>query len=222
VLEAAKAFLQLAVAEDAGEERASKEKFDLSPIARLLERGLVGERTILAQAVHLSWEDLNSLLSTGAWMVHAARSNMATQTGSATAGKFGVRSCLGTDVMSLDVLAEAQAAWLKSRDASQPIDVLRFLANGHRLATAAFGVPVGPLREGAVADLAILDYRPPTVLDATTLAAHLVHGLSARHVESVMVDGVWRLWARKVLAVKADEVAANARESAKAVWSRIK
>ncbi len=221
VLDAAQAFLQLAVAEDAAEERASKEKFDLSPVARLLEVGLVGERTILAQAVHLSWEDLGALLSTGAWLVHAARSNMATQTGSAAAGKFGVRSCLGTDVMSLDVLAEAQAAWLKARDAGQPIDALRFLANGHRLATAAFGVAVGPLREGAVADLAILDYRPPTVLDASTLAAHVIHGMSARHVESVMVDGLWRLWARKVLAVKVDEVAAAARDSARAVWSRI-
>jgi hypothetical protein len=38
----------------------------------------------------------------------------------------------------------------------------------------------------------------------------------------VMVDGVWRLWARKVLAVKTDEVAAHCRESAKAVWSRVK
>jgi cytosine/adenosine deaminase-related metal-dependent hydrolase len=221
MLSGAQAFLQLAIAEDASEERASKEKFDLRPIERLLELGLVGERTILAQGVHLSWEDLSSLLATGAWMVHAARSNMATQTGTATAGKFGVRSCFGTDVMSLDVIAEAQAAWLKARDAGQPIDALRFLANGHRLATAAFGVPVGPLRAGAVADLAILDYRPPTILEASTLGAHMLHGLSARHVESVMVDGVWRLWSRKVLAVKTEEIASNAREAAKAVWSRI-
>ncbi|MBS1149171.1 MAG: ssnA [Myxococcaceae bacterium] len=221
VLDAAKAFFQLALAEDPAEERASTAKFEKSPLARLHEFGLVGERTILAQGVHLSWEDLASLLSTGAWLVHAARSNMFTQTGSATAGKFGVRGCLGTDAMSLDVFAEAQAAWLKSRDAGQPIDILRFLANGHRLASAAFGAPIGPLRPGALADLMILDYRPPTLLDPTTLAAHLLHGLSARHVESVMVDGVWRLWSRKVLAVKVDELAAHTREAAQAVWERM-
>ncbi len=222
VLHAAKAFFQLALAEDAAEERASTEKFEKSPLARLMEFGLVGERTILAQGVHLSWEDLASLLSTGAWLVHAARSNMFSQTGSATAGKFGVRGCLGTDAMSLDVFAEAQAAWLKSRDAGQPIDVLRFLANGHRLASAAFGLPLGPLQVGALADVMILDYRPPTPLDASTLAAHLLHGLGARHVESVMVDGVWRLWSRKVLAVKVDDLAAHSREAAKAVWARLK
>ena len=46
--------------------------------------------------------------------------------------------------------------------------------------------------------------------------------MSSRHVESVMVDGVWRLWSRKVLAVKVDELAAHSRESAKAVWERMK
>ena len=222
VLDAAKAFFQLALAEDPGEERASTEKFEKSPLARLHDFGLVGERTILAQGVHLSWEDLASLLSTGAWMVHAARSNMFTQTGTATAGKFGVRGCLGTDAMSLDVFAEAQAAWLKSRDAGQPIDILRFIANGHRLASAAFGSPLGPLQPGALADLMILDYCPPTQLDASTLSAHLVHGLSARHVESVMIDGVWRLWCRKVLAVRIDELAAHSREAARGVWARMK
>lgn len=221
VLDFAKGFFQLALAEDAAEERASTEKFEKSPLARLQEFGLVGERTILAQGVHLSWDDLTQLLSTGAWLAHAARSNMFTQTGSATAGKFGVRGCLGTDAMSLDVFAEAQAAWLKARDAGQPIDGLRFVANGHRLATAAFGHPIGPLRTGALADLVILDYRPSTPFDATTLPAHFVHGLSARHVESVMVDGVWRLWARKVLGARIDDLAAHAREAAKGVWARM-
>lgn len=222
LLEGSKSLLQLALAEDASEEPASTANFNKGPLARLYEAGLITDRAIVAQGVHLTWDDLATLLGTGAWMVHAARSNMASQTGSATAGKFGVRGCLGTDVMSLDMIAEAQAAWLKSRDASQPIDPLRFLANGHRLASAAFGVELGPLRAGAIADLAIFDYRPPTVLDASTLAGHLLHGLSARHVESVMVDGVWRLWARKSLAVKVDDVATHAREAARAVWSRIK
>ena len=222
VLDQGQTFLQLALAETIAEERASTEKFKKSPLARLQGFGLVGERTILAQGVHLSWEDLAVVLNTGAWMVHAARSNMFTQTGSATPSKFGVRGCLGTDAMSLDVFAEAQAAWLKSRDAGQPIDLLRFLANGHRLASAAFGMPIGPLRPGAVADLIVLDYRPPTLLDLSTLVAHLIHGISARHVESVMVDGVWRLWVRKVLGVKPSELAAHTREAAKAVWARMK
>ena len=42
------------------------------------------------------------------------------------------------------VFAEAQAAGLRATDSGQPIDLLRFLTNGHRLGSEAFGVSVGP------------------------------------------------------------------------------
>jgi cytosine/adenosine deaminase-related metal-dependent hydrolase len=154
-------------------------------------------------------------------MVHAARSNMNTQTGMAAPAKFGVRACFGTDVMSLDVLSEAQVAALRSRDAGQPIDLLRLLTNGHRLASQVFGVTIGPLREGAVADLIVIDYQAPSPLTADTLASHLLHGMTAQHVESVMIDGLWRLWKRKPLAVDPAEVARASRESVAALWSRL-
>jgi cytosine/adenosine deaminase-related metal-dependent hydrolase len=214
-------FLHCKLGDDPNEEKLSSEKYGATALGRLMEQQLVNERTLLASGVHLSWPELAQVLTTGAWMAHAPRANMASQTGSAHAGKFGIRACLGTDVMALDLFAEAQAAWLKARDAGQPIDVLRFLANNQRLASAAFGAQIGPLREGAIADLVVLDYQPFTPLTADTLSAHLNAGLSASQVESVMVDGVWRLLERKVLGVDAKEVSAAALESAKAVWGRM-
>lgn len=220
-LDDAKLLGLVSLAEDPTEEARSVEAFGRPVAERLLEAELVGEGAVISQGVHLSWPELSSLISRGAWMVHVPRSNMASQTGHATPAKFGVRGTLGTDVMPLDVLAEAQAAALRASDSGQVIDILRFLANGHRLATQAFGTPVGPLREGAVADLVVFDYQPPTVLDERTLAAHLQAGLSARHVESVMVDGLWRLWKRKPLAVDPSEVARAARGAAEAAWRRM-
>jgi cytosine/adenosine deaminase-related metal-dependent hydrolase len=211
----------VSLAEDSDEEARSVAAFGRPAAQRLLEAELVGERAVISHGVHLSWPELSSLMSRGAWLVHVPRSNMASQTGHATPAKFGVRATLGTDAMPLDVLAEAQAAALRAADSGQPIDVLRFLANGHRLATLAFGTPIGPLREGAVADLVVFDYQPPTRLDARTLAAHVQAGLSSRYVESVMVDGLWRLWKRKPLAVDPTEVARTARAAAEATWSRM-
>lgn len=220
-LDEAKVLGLVTVAEDAGEEEQSMQRFGQAPTERLLEAELVGEGVVIAQCVHLSWPQLSSLISRGSWLVHTARSNMASQTGHATPAKFGIRGTFGTDVMPLDVLAEAQAASLRASESGQPIDILRFLANGHRLATHAFGLPVGPLREGAAADLVVMDYQPPTPLDASTLAAHVQAGLSSRSVESVMVDGLWRLWKRRPLAVDPVEVARAAREAAQAVWRRL-
>jgi len=99
--------------------------------------------------------------------------------------------------------------------------VLRFLANGHRLATEAFGFTIGPLQPGAAADLLVLDYQPPTALEANTLASHVLHGLSSRCVESVMVDGLWRLWKRKPLSLDANEVMRASRQAAKALWAKM-
>jgi cytosine/adenosine deaminase-related metal-dependent hydrolase len=214
-------LLLMPVAEDSREEYASVERFTKTPVERLLARELVGPTSVLAQNVHLSWPELSQLISRGSWMVHTSRSNQSSQTGVAAPGKFGVRACVGTDVMSLDVLAEAQAATLRSLDAGQPIDILRFLANGQRLASEAFGLQVGPLREGAAADLIVSDYHPPTPLEASNLGTHVLYGMSSHNVESVMVDGLWRLWQRKPLAIDVLEVARVAREAASALWRRL-
>ncbi|HEX8819521.1 MAG TPA: ssnA protein, partial [Archangium sp.] len=134
---------------------------------------------------------------------------------------FGHRATLGADQVSADMFAEAQAAWLRSRDAGQPIDVLRYLANGQRLASQVFGAQVGLMREGSLADLLLMDYQPATPLTAENLAWHVVFGLGSRHVESVMVEGVWRVWARRPLSVNPSVVAEQAREAAAAVWARM-
>jgi cytosine/adenosine deaminase-related metal-dependent hydrolase len=214
-------MLLLNLAEDPLEEKQSNERFGATATERLVKAGLLGSKVVVAQGVHLSWPELSQLISAGTWLAHASRSNMASQTGLATPSKFGVRGCLATDVMPLDVFAEAQAAGLRATDSGQPIDLLRFLANGHRLVSEAFGVSVGPLQPGSVADILVLDYHPPTPLDARSLAGHVQFGITGRTIESVMVDGLWRLWKRKPLSVDAVGVAKASAEATRAVWKKL-
>lgn len=213
--------LHLPLAEDPLDERLSTERHGASPVARLLEAGLLSPKSQLAHVGHLAWADLAQVIATGAWIVHTPRANQGLEVGYAPALKFGARATLGADAVSADLFAEAQAAYLRSREAGQPINVLRYLANGHRLVSQLFDVQVGPMREGALADLLILDYLPATPLTAENLAWHVVFGLGSRHVEAVMVDGVWRLWARRALSVNPTVVAEQAREAAAAVWARM-
>ena len=215
------AGLHLPLAEDPLDEKLSVERHGGSPVARLVEAGLLSPQTLLAHVGHLAWPDLAQLLPSGAWLAHTPRSNMEAEVGYAPALKFGHRATLGADGVGSDLFAEAQAAWLRSRDMGQPIDVLRYLTNGQRLASQVYGVTVGPLREGAMADLLVMDYQPLTPLTAETLAWHVVFGLGSRHVESVMVDGVWRVWARRPLSVNPSVVAEQAREAAAATWARL-
>lgn len=213
--------LHAPLAEDPLDEKLSTERHGATPVERLMSTGLLSPKSVLAHVGHLAWAELAQVISTGSWLVHTPRSNQRLEVGYAPALKFGARATLGADGLSADLFTEAQVAYLRSREAGQPIDVLRYLANGHRLATQAFDTPVGPLREGALADLLILDYLPPTPLTAENLTWHVVYGLGARHVEAVMVDGTWRIWARRPLSVNPTVVADQAREAAAAVWARM-
>ncbi len=213
--------VHLHLAEDPSDDRLSLERFGMSPVGRLLEAELLGPSSVVAHAVHVSWPELSSVIATGAWLVHNPRSNMNTQVGYAPAQKFGMRATLGTDGLGGDMWQEAQLAYFRSKDAGAPLDPLKFLANGHRMASLAFGIPVGPMREGAAADLVVLDYRSPTPLNAQNLPQHLVAAFGARHVESVMVDGMWRMWARRPLSVQPDALALQAREGAASLWARM-
>ncbi|MBF5042395.1 amidohydrolase family protein [Aggregicoccus sp. 17bor-14] len=213
--------IHLPLAEDPLDEKLSQERYGAAPVSRLVGAGLLGPSSVLAHVGHLAWPELSQVLTTGAWVVHTPRSNMGHEVGYAPALKFGARASLGADTLGADLFAEAQTAYLRSREAGQPIDVLRYLANGHRLASQVFDLPVGPLRAGAAADLMVLDYRPSTPMAPENLAWHVVFGLSARHVEAVMVEGGWRVWARRPLSVNPDVVADQAREAAAHVWSRM-
>lgn len=220
-VQATGAPLHITLAEDPADERLSMERYGEAPLTRLQQYELLSPRTLAAHLVHLSWPQLTQVISSGAWLVHSPRANMQAQVGYAPAGKFGSRATLGTAGVSPDLFAEAQAGHQRALDAGQPIAALRYLANGHRIASEVFGESIGPLRPDALADLVVLDYRAPTPLTAENVGDHLVHALGARHVESVMIDGVWRLWARRPLSVSAEAAYENARAAAKAVWARI-
>lgn len=214
-------FFQCTLGEDPNEERHSIAQYGMSSCDRLAAAGLLGGQAIYAQAVQLSWPELSTLLDSGAWLVHCPRSNMAQQAGTAASAKFGPHACLGTDTCTPDVFAEAQAAFLKARDTGQSVDTLHWLANGHRLASLAFDAVIGPMRAGAAADLLVLDYQPGTPINAENIDQHVVQGLLSGSVESVMVDGVWRMWKRRLLGIDVDAVHAKAQEIAKVAWAQM-
>jgi cytosine/adenosine deaminase-related metal-dependent hydrolase len=214
------AAVHLDLAEDPSDERLSFERYGQVPVARLAEAGLFTPKSLVAHAVHLAWAELSQVISTGAWLVHNARANMNSQVGYAPAGKFGARAMFGSAGLSADMFAEAQVAFLRSRDAGQPIDVLKYLANGQRFASEMFGLTIGPLREGAVADLCVLDYPSPTPIGADNLAEHFLFGFSSRHVEAVMIDGTWRLWGRRPTSVTIEDLSQQAQSVAVGVWAR--
>lgn len=213
--------VHLHVAESLDDERDALRRGAKGVMARLTGAGLLGPRSVLAHCTNLSWEELSAAQETGAWLVHNPRSNMHNAVGYAPARKFGSRKALGTDGLSGDLLAEAQVAVLRSEEAEAPIEPLAWLSGGQALASELFGAAIGSLTPGALADLVVLDYPSPTPVVGSNLASHVTFGIGAAHVDGVMVDGAWRVWARQVLGVDMAELRARAAEAARRLWGEV-
>jgi putative selenium metabolism protein SsnA len=195
-------------------------------VAERLERaGALSDRAVLAHAVHLDDAEIACLRGSGATVVTNARSNLNNGVGRSPVEWLGPRIALGTDGIGGDLFEESRVAWLVQRAAGVAIDdtwSLRALAIGALAVGRAFGEPaLGRIEPGAPADLIVLDQRPPTPLTAETWPGHWRFGLSAAGVRDVIVGGRLVVRDRRPTLVDLDEVMADARREAVALWARI-
>jgi putative selenium metabolism protein SsnA len=216
--------LHIHVAEDAYDEIHAKENYGRTVIERLARFGLLNEKTILAHGVHLAPEEIAAVQQAGSWLVHNPRSNLNNCVGRAPVETFGDRVVLGTDGISADMFEESKTAFFRAREAvrgAQAETYLRMLSNGQQIISQSFGARFGAIEPGAVADLIILDYQPPTPLTAENLAWHWMFGIASWQVESVMVGGRFIYRDRKFLTVDPAAIYEQARECAARLWERV-
>ncbi len=92
-----------------------------------------------------------------------------------------------------------------------------------RLASLLFdGIDRPPrVAAGERADLAILDYDPPTPMLAENLAGHVLFGWSSACVRDTIVGGRCVLRNRVVQGLDEHALAASARDAAARLWSRM-
>lgn len=200
------------------------------PVQRLHRHGGLSRSTVAAHAVHVTDEEIALLAQSGAFIVHNPESNLNNAVGASPVPGLlarGVRVGLGTDGMSADLFAAARTAYLLHRHVSRnprlgwdrvagPL-----WAHNAGLASTLFGRPIGAIELGAAGDLIVLDYDPPTPLDAGNFGAHLIFGFGARHVTATVVGGRVLMRDRELLTIDEAKLRAAARERASALWKRM-
>jgi putative selenium metabolism protein SsnA len=218
------------VAEAASDVAINLQKFGLTPAARLHARGLLGEKSIAAHAVHVTDADIDLLATSDTFVAHNPQSNLNNAVGIADLLKLsarGVRVGLGTDAMTVNMLEEVRVAlWAQHLRQDNPSCGFMEVANSlfvrnPELASRLWGFPIGTLEEGAAADLILVDYHPPTPLNGDTVLGHLIFGLSQATVDTTICAGRV-LMAGKRLAIDVDEaaLAAKSRDLATRLWDR--
>jgi putative selenium metabolism protein SsnA len=218
------------VAEAASDVAANKERYGLSPVARLAAHDILGPGSIAAHAVHVDDADQELLAASGAWVVHNPQSNLNNAVGIADVVglvRRGIPVGLGTDAMTVAMLEELRvglwAQHLRQENPSCGFMELTgaLVVRNPEIASRLWGFPIGTLAEGNAADVILVDYHPPTPLNDSTVLGHLVFGISQAVVDTTICNGRV-LMAGRTLEVDLDEagLAAESRQLATALWER--
>ncbi len=212
------------VAEDKCDAADAMEKYQCSVIDRLSQHGILRNKSMLAQCVHVPPGDFPKLHAAKSWLVHNPRSNMNNHVGYAPIHDFGDHAALGTDGFAADMIEEASIGFFKMKDSecvTQGDLLTGFLQGGQLLVSGMFESEFGTLARGSVADLIVLDYNPPTPMTEANLASHFLFGIRSSMVESVMIAGNWVVKDREVAGVDVPSAYEKAARIGKTVWEKM-
>lgn len=218
------------VAESKADVADSLKKYGLRVVERLHKAGILNPRAILAHGVHLDDYELDTLRNTGAAIVHNPRSNMHNAVGTARVPRMmrdHILVGLGNDGFSNNMFIEMHVAYLVHKMANEDPRVMpahlvtqMAFANNRRIVAGLFPAPVGILAPGAMADIIIVDYRPPTPLTAANLPWHIVLGVDGTSVRTTICAGKVLMRDGQLLTLDEEAITARSRELARKLWAR--
>jgi putative selenium metabolism protein SsnA len=218
------------VAEDAADREDSLAKYKMPTVKRLEKLGVAGEKSIFVHCVHIDEAEMDILAATHTSVAQNPESNMNNAVGVTPLLKLlkkGVLVGLGTDGMGSDMLAQMRCAYLLHRLANRDPRVAfleapqLLLQNNAAIAERQFGLKLGVIAEGCPADLAILDYQPPTPLNEANFLGHLIFGLVDATVDTTVCRGKILMRGKKILSLDEAQVARRSRELAPGMWQRL-
>jgi putative selenium metabolism protein SsnA len=218
------------VAEDLADREDSLDKYGMPVVHRLHKLGASGPKSLFIHCVHIDEEEMDLIAATETCVVHNPESNMNNAVGVTRLFDLLKRNILvglGSDGMSSDMLAQMRSAYLLHRLANSDPRVAfleapkLLLENNAKIVERQFGVRLGQLAEDHPADLAILDYEPPTVLNETNFLGHLIFGLVDATVDTTVCRGTILMQGKKILSMDEERIAARSRERAPQMWQRL-
>jgi putative selenium metabolism protein SsnA len=218
------------VAEDLSDREDSLKKYNTTIVNRLHKMDATGKKSIFVHCVHIDEEEMDVVAETGTIVVHNPESNMNNAVGVTQILKMlkkGVLVGLGTDGMGSDMLAQMRCAYLLHRLANRDPRVAfmeapqMLLQNNAEIVERQFGLHLGEIAEGRSADLAIIDYCPPTPLIEANFLGHLIFGLVDAVVDTTVCSGKILMQGKKIISMDEERLAARSRELAPKMWKRL-
>ena len=205
-------------------------KYGKRIVDRLMDCNILGEKTLLGHCIYINPHEMELIKDTNTMVVHNPESNMGNACGCPPTMELvhrGILTGLGTDGYTHDMtesykvanvlhkhhLCDANAAWGE-------VPKMLF-ENNAAIANRYFKAPLGVLKEGAAADVIVVDYIAPTHLDENNINGHILFGMTGRDVVTTIANGNVLMKDREVTVVDVEEAYAKCRESSAKLWKSI-
>lgn len=212
------------VAETKNEVEKSIEEYNMRPVEKLEEIGLLNERFAGAHAIHLSDGEIEKLSNRSASVIYNPCSNMKLASGVSNVSKMserGVNVCLGTDSATsnnnLDMFEEMKiGALLQKVHNSDPtvMPAKEMLKLPTKNAAKALNINAGAIEEGRLADLMLVDLEHLKMKPTHNLISNLIYSggtvdTNIINGKIVMENGKMKTIDEKKVLSKADEIASE-------------
>ncbi len=207
----------------------SMAKYGKGVVERWHDTGVLSDKTIAVHCIHISESEMDMLKEKDAMVVHNPESNMGNAVGASPVLEMfgrGILLGLGTDGYTADMMESYKVANIihkhvkgDSKVAWGEIPEMLF-ANNKKITERFIDGKVGVLEEGALADIIIVDYDPPTTINEGNINGHLLFGINGRSVDTTIINGRVIMENRKLSGIDEERIMAKSRELADAVWKR--
>jgi len=215
-------------AEDSSDQETTQSRFGKRVVQRLHDHGLLGPKSLCAHAVHIDDSEWDLLAQSRTAVVHNPQSNMNNAVGTMDllkALRKNVLVGLGTDAMTGNMREEMRSAiWAQRLSRRDPgagfAEAAELLIKSNRRIAERHFQKVGLLKEGWAADVVLIDYFPPTVMEQSNFYGHLVFGLAQATVDTTIVAGRVLMRNKRLGLVDEEQICRRSRKLSSALWKR--
>ena len=208
----------------------SLKKYGKRVVERLNEFGIFGKKTLAVHCIHVDENELNILKDTDTYVVHNPESNMGNAVGCQPFLKLfekGITTGLGTDGYTSDMFESMKVANIIHKHVNQNPSVAwgevpeAMFENNRKIAGEYFEGELGILKEGALADVIVVDYDPLTPLTENNINSHILFGMMGRSVVTTIINGKTVMHDRKLVGINEKEIFEQSRAAAQKLWDRM-
>ena len=218
------------VAEGMNDVYDSLRNYGCRPINRLLYNGLLGDRTVLGHCIHVSPAEMDIIKETGTMVVNNPESNMGNAVGCAPVLQMmrkGILVGMGTDAYTHDMLESLKVfLTIQRHNAALPNvawceGTQMLFKNNAAIAAKYFPQPVGVLKEGAAADVIVMDYKPFTPFSDENIDGHMLFGMMGKNCRTTIINGKVLYKDREFVGIDEERINAWTMEQSKKLWGAL-